>query len=490
MMKFKIHFLLLLVLFNTIDLVAQTPDDFHCGAGEGNQNTSFTAFSTPTYSGSVDPHYLASFQPLIFNIYFWTFKRSDGTADNNVTYDKILENVYKANEFFRPMGICFVLQGYSSINNDQIYQSPKSFGTIVSYAQSNNYVKLNCFNVYVHPDIADGAGVTNYGSNLIGLDLWHVMGFGDSVSGNALAHELGHTFYLIHPWGDFNKGITTAEHVTRNPNSSNYNALTAGDLVADTPAMLAFKSEATNLGVPLNQILDLNNCLYIGPSTDNLGVPFSLTSTDVGNSMQNTHAPCVIGFTTGQGIRVREYIAGSPNVLSVQAMRANNSTKTLNTPETNLSFIYQYSSTIITNGNYQTVMGQNINLKAGDYILLESNTDIKEGSIFVAEIEKCDCPSVLQKKTSYIEDFANLYENKSTLNLVLYPNPANESITISLDNAINNLTITSIEGFIMYKKEVRNNSVDINISNYKKGIYIVTIQTNDGKVLTEKLIKN
>ncbi|RWW92087.1 zinc-dependent metalloprotease [Flavobacterium cerinum] len=489
-MKFKIHFLLLAVLlWSSVGLQAQTPDHFHCGIGEGNQNMPLGVFSTPTYSGSVNPLYLSSFPQLTFNIYFWVVKRSDGTADDIVSNQQIIKEMNQINEFFKPMGICFVLGGVGSINNDQLYPKGTDFWSIASYAQNNNYMKSNNFNVYIHPDISNGNGVTNYGLNYIGIDMWVIQGLW-SAPKHVLAHELAHTFGLYHAWGNNNGGTYTDERVTRDPNNPNYNALTAGDRVADTPAMVSFNNEAIALGVPLSNILDFDNCLYIGTSTDNLGVPFSLTPADVGNPMQYTHSPCVQSFTTGQGIRIREYISGSPNVLSVQAMRANNSTKTLNTPETNLSFIYQYSSTIITNGNYQTAIGQNINLKAGDYILLESNTDIKGGSVFVAEIEKCDCPSILQKKTSYIEDFANLYENKNAVNLVLYPNPANESITISLDSAINNLTITSIEGFIMYKKEVKNNSADIDVSNYKKGIYIVTIQTNEGEILTEKLIKN
>jgi hypothetical protein len=53
-----------------------------------------------------------------------------------------------------------------------------------------------------------------------------------------------------------------------------------------------------------------------------MGTPFSLTPTDVGNIMAYTLPSCVVGFTTGQGIRIREYIDGTPNALSVQAMRS------------------------------------------------------------------------------------------------------------------------------------------------------------------------
>jgi hypothetical protein len=81
----------------------------------------------------------------------------------------------------------------------------------------------------------------------------------------------------------------------------------------------------------------------------------------------------------------------------------------------------------------------------------------------------------------------NLSEGK----LNMFPNPSTDVTTFSLvDGLIRNITITSMEGFAMYKSEVMNNSHEINVSNFKKGIYIVTVETTNGDVYIEKLMKN
>jgi len=73
-------------------------------------------------------------------------------------------------------------------------------------------------------------------------------------------------------------------------------------------------------------------------------------------------------------------------------------------------------------------------------------------------------------------------------NLVIYPNPAKDMITISSSIALNNAvyTIYDITG-----KQVLNanlNSNTINVSKLSTGIYVLKI-TVDGKNKTQKLIK-
>src|SRR5690606_1177123 len=171
--------------------------------------------------------------------------------------------------------------------------------------------RTQVFNVYITKNLSDGNGVTNTGRDQIAIKHSH---FVTRPDGNVLAHELAHDFGLMHPWGSANGTTYTAEHVTRDPNDPNYNALSKGDLIHDTPAMVSFYHEAIQRNLEIEDILNLETCEYEGILTDNLGVPFDLTPEDVGNMMAYTWRPCIVGFTTGQGIRIREYIADPANI--------------------------------------------------------------------------------------------------------------------------------------------------------------------------------
>lgn len=74
--------------------------------------------------------------------------------------------------------------------------------------------------------------------------------------------------------------------------------------------------------------------------------------------------------------------------------------------------------------------------------------------------------------------------------ITVYPNPVKESFSIKTNKNIN---IAQIELFDLNGKSIKNfgNKVtDLKISHLLKGIYVLKIQTSDGKSYTKKLIKN
>lgn len=145
-MKSKLLYSVLLFM-STFILFAQN-EPFVCGLEEDPNPLYFSPFNSSSFSGSVDPEYLASFEPISFDIYFWIVNPEDEEVSYTpVTYQHIKENLIRANELFKPMGICFVLKGYDYFESNALYEGA-SIGQINSYANANGKVSANSFNVY------------------------------------------------------------------------------------------------------------------------------------------------------------------------------------------------------------------------------------------------------------------------------------------------------------------------------------------------------
>jgi Secretion system C-terminal sorting domain len=75
-------------------------------------------------------------------------------------------------------------------------------------------------------------------------------------------------------------------------------------------------------------------------------------------------------------------------------------------------------------------------------------------------------------------------------NLSVFPNPANDKITIEISGKTNesNLAIVNIEGQELIKQKISNRKIQIDISNLPSGVYFVRL-TNDKTVEVGKFIK-
>lgn len=163
---------------------------------------------------------------------------------------------------------------------------------------------------------------------------------------------------------------------------------------------------------------------------------------------------------------------------------------TLNTETNTGSIVYQNYSSITTQTNYNlTLSTQDVTLKAKDFIKLKPNTHIKSGSKLLAKIQPC---TITQNKTSDLEEEKNNELIKSYLDITMYPNPSNSNITFNYKlERINKITIFSLDGKQVINQLLNNlNEYQLNISNLENGIYLVNIETKEGKRHTQKLIKN
>lgn len=103
-----------------------------------------------------------------------------------------------------------------------------------------------------------------------------------------------------------------------------------------------------------------------------------------------------------------------------------------------------------------------------------------------------DCDSGYVGRPAIEEQRMASYEAEKQPLFSMYPNPAHDRVTLTAEAGITTVTITSIEGMLMYgtKLSGKETSQDVDVSQYRKGIYIVNITTADGKSESQKLVKD
>ncbi len=160
------------------------------------------------------------------------------------------------------------------------------------------------------------------------------------------------------------------------------------------------------------------------------------------------------------------------------------STLTMSAPEVSSPITHQVQDWIVTDNTYTASSGQNVVLTAGDFIHLKPNTHIKSESVFLAKIQSCSNAKIAIEESEF--------NYKQSNEVLVFPNPTNELLTISSKNAIiKSIIITSMEGKTVYTSNgVNIKSHQLNIGNYKGGMYMLFIETGDGKTIYQKLIKN
>jgi hypothetical protein len=126
---------------------------------------------------------------------------------------------------------------------------------------------------------------------------------------------------------------------------------------------------------------------------------------------------------------------------------------------------------------------------AGETIVLSSGFHSDGGSRFRAYI--ADCNSGYEGRTSLRQEAQKSNEQGENL-FSLYPNPANSTVSVSSQKEISAIVITSMQGNTLLEKQFKTSqkTIDIDVSYFNKGIYVVTVITSDGSKEIQKLMKN
>ena len=124
---------------------------------------------------------------------------------------------------------------------------------------------------------------------------------------------------------------------------------------------------------------------------------------------------------------------------------------------------------------------------------LPGNPDMgpEKGRTFIDTIMGYMCPRIAVINGEYtVDELAAVNEKLPSNSASIYPNPANNEITVSVDNKYH---VQSIQMMDITGREVKNitasNVVNVNISDLQSGYYILNIKTTEG-VISSKLIKD
>jgi hypothetical protein len=97
--------------------------------------------------------------------------------------------------------------------------------------------------------------------------------------------------------------------------------------------------------------------------------------------------------------------------------------------------------------------------------------------------------STYQDSVDVIADFtASIKQVKEEVTVSVQPNPASDYAMIALNNADNGtMRIVDVLGNVV-SKETITGTKKIDLSNFRNGVYFITIETSNGKTINRKLI--
>jgi len=160
---------------------------------------------------------------------------------------------------------------------------------------------------------------------------------------------------------------------------------------------------------------------------------------------------------------------------------------------TNSGKAYLFENT--TGNTWNLVPGDYNNTSAANYFSGSSVSLSDNGVIFSVGTFNATNPINSTTFTGIVEVFGDssiLAVKDDLLNesLVIYPNPTTDKITISNTNNYNidSITITDLSGRIVYANEASFVATTVNVSNLKSGMYMLTLQSDEAKMM-RKIIK-
>ncbi len=156
------------------------------------------------------------------------------------------------------------------------------------------------------------------------------------------------------------------------------------------------------------------------------------------------------------------------------------------------------AANIVSVGDNTT--GNGVVYHAANYVELNPGFEAVLGAQFAAYPEGCTSNFVYRATGEPVSDnktetkaediFVNL--TKLANGFAIIPNPSSSAIEIVMKDAqFNKVNITSIDGKVVLDRSIDlTHNTRLEVSSYANGVYIINITSEDGRIHTEKLIKN
>ena len=127
----------------------------------------------------------------------------------------------------------------------------------------------------------------------------------------------------------------------------------------------------------------------------------------------------------------------------------------------------------------------------GEYGKLKVSIDVDDvtGGIAHYRYYVSEDGSTYQDSVDLVVDFtASIKQVKEDVTVNIQPNPASDYAIITLNNADNgSIRIVDVLGNVVLKETI-SGTKKIDLSNFRNGVYFITIETSNGKTITRKLI--
>lgn len=156
------------------------------------------------------------------------------------------------------------------------------------------------------------------------------------------------------------------------------------------------------------------------------------------------------------------------------------------------------AANIVSVGN--NALSNGVVYHAANFVELNPGFEAVTGAQFAAYPEGCTTnylyrapeqnPNTRNIETTNVDETVNL--TKIARDFAIVPNPSSSTIEIILKDAkFSRYSINTIDGKVVDERTIeKTTNTMIDVSRYANGVYIINVTSEDGKVLTKKLIKN
>lgn len=178
------------------------------------------------------------------------------------------------------------------------------------------------------------------------------------------------------------------------------------------------------------------------------------------------------------------------NATNIYEYTGTNTTIHLALTESNIEYAWQNQSHLdfVCRDMYPNAGGTETTFVLNEEVSVNHSINVPytlENCELVAFIQDMDSKEILQTTKINIGQTVGIAElGEKYINM--YPNPANDNVTIETKSNIKNINLYDLNGRKVYSTALDNNSVTLNVDFLNSGLYIVNITTENGEII-EKL---